>query len=268
MNSLTNCLCILVVLSVVFNLSHSETPAMCPGLNGRDGRDGANGPKGDPGVRGEPGIPGERGNPGLPGKVGPKGNPGEKGINGVTGPTGYKGEKGERGVGLPGGQGQKGENGSPDVESAKKTVALESRIVSLERTLFWLKNVLLFHGGKQVGDKVFVANGGEENFENAQKTCREAGGSLATPRNAAENSAVEEIIRTKGNSKKAFLGITDLQVEGTFKYSTGEKVDFTNWNPGEPNNSKNIEDCGEMQSNGKWNDIPCSEQRLIICEFQ
>ncbi|XP_040176619.1 pulmonary surfactant-associated protein D-like isoform X2 [Rana temporaria] len=268
MNPLTNCLCILVVVAVVFSLSYSETPAMCPGLNGRDGRDGANGPKGDPGVHGEPGIPGERGNTGPPGKVGPKGNPGEKGNTGDTGLAGNKGAKGEIGVGLPGGQGQKGEKGSPDVESIKKTVDLESRIVSLEKKVFWLKNVLLFHGGKQVGDKVFVTTGGEENFDNAQKTCREAGGRLTAPRNAAENSAIEEIIRTKGNGKKAFLGITDSEVEGTFKYSTGQTITFQNWNPGEPNNNKNIEDCAEMISNGKWNDMPCNEQRLVICEFE
>ncbi|XP_073452954.1 mannose-binding protein C-like isoform X1 [Aquarana catesbeiana] len=268
MNYLTKCLCILVVVAVFFTLGHSETPATCsvvqglPGLNGRDGRDGAIGPKGDPGERGERGIPGP------PGKVGPIGNQGVKGNTGVTGPTGNKGEKGEKGVGLPGGQGQKGEKGSPDVESIKKTTALENRIASLEKKWSWIKSVLLFHGGKEVGGKVFVTNGRKENHNNAQNICKEAGGSLATPRNAAENNVLHGIINNKGGSSSAFLGITDSQVEGTFKYLTGEKVIFTKWSTGQPDNYMNNEDCVHMYNDGYWNDIPCSEKHLVICEFQ
>ncbi|XP_073452952.1 uncharacterized protein [Aquarana catesbeiana] len=242
MNYLTKCLCILVVVPFFFTLGHSETPATCsvvqglPGLNGRDGRDGAFGPKGDPGERGERGILGP------PGKVGPIGNPGVKGNTGVTGPTGNKGEKGEKGVGLPGGQGQKGEKGSP---------------------------VLLFHGVKEeVGGKVFVATARKENYAIAQNICKEVGGSLATPRNAEENSVLHGIISTKGVSSAALLDITDSQVEGTFTYSTGEKVIFTNWSTGQPDDYKNNEDCVNMYNNGFWNDVSCSSKHLVICEFQ
>ncbi|XP_018411418.1 PREDICTED: pulmonary surfactant-associated protein D-like [Nanorana parkeri] len=144
----------------------------------------------------------------------------------------------------------------------------ERELHLLQASLKKYNNILLFHGGKQAGEKVFVTNGLEENFENAQKTCKEAGGNLATARNAADNSAVQEILHTKGETIKAFLGISDLQVEGIFKYLTGEKMTFTNWNLGEPNNSKDNEDCVEIQDNGKWNDIPCNLLRLVICEFQ
>ncbi|XP_077310074.1 pulmonary surfactant-associated protein D-like isoform X2 [Lithobates pipiens] len=242
MNYLTKCLCILVVVAVFFTLGDSETPATCsvvqglPGLNGRDGRDGAIGPKGDPGKRGERGIPGP------PGKVGPIGNPGVKGNTGVTGPTGNKGEPGQKGVGLPGQQGQKGEKGSP---------------------------VLLFHGGKEeVGGKVFVATARKENYAIAQNICKEVGGSLATPRNAEENSVLHGIISTNGGSSAAFLDITDSQVEGTFMYSTGEQVIFTNWSRGQPDDYKNNEDCVNMYNNGYWNDVSCSSKHLVICEFQ
>ncbi|XP_040176618.1 pulmonary surfactant-associated protein D-like [Rana temporaria] len=265
MNYLTKCLCILVVVAVVFTLGHSETPATCsivqglPGLNGRDGRDGAIGPKGDPGERGERGILGP------PGKVGPIG---ETGKTGVTGPTGNKGETGERGVGLPGGQGQKGEKGSPDVESIKKTMALESQIASLEKKWSWIKSVLLFDGGKKVGDKVFVTNGQKENYATAQNICKEVGGSLPTPRNEEENSVLQEIMNTKGGSSLAYIGISDSQEEGTFKYVTGENLNFTNWGQGQPDNYANTEDCVHMYRDGKWNDIPCSQKLLVICEFQ
>lgn len=248
----------LIVLAVLITMSHSETPATCSviqGLPGLNGRDGASGPKGDPGVRGEPGIPGERGNPGPPGKVGPKGNPGEKGNAGIPGLTGNKGEKGD-----------KGEKGISGVDGAK-TVAMESQIASLERTVAWLKNVFLFYGGKEVGNKIFLTNGRKQNFANAQAMCREAGGNLATPRNAAENKALQELLQSK-DSDKALLGMSDIQVEWTFRYLTGDRVTFTNWSPGEPNNHKNNEDCVVILGNGKWNDVPCSDHFLVICELQ
>ncbi|KAG9466814.1 hypothetical protein GDO78_016033, partial [Eleutherodactylus coqui] len=188
---------------------------------------------------------------GLPGRDGRDGKEGPKGEKGEKGPQGSRGIQGPPGkLGPPGEKGERGSVGEKGEQGVSAT------------------SVLLFHGGKQSGDKVFVTNGLEENFENSQKTCKEAGGVLATPRNAAENSAAQEILHTKGESAKAFLGISDLQVEGIFRYISGEKILFTNWNLGEPNNSKDNEDCVEVQDNGKWNDIPCNLLRLVICEFQ
>ncbi|XP_063814820.1 pulmonary surfactant-associated protein D-like isoform X2 [Pseudophryne corroboree] len=259
---------------MLFSMGYSDTPAMCsvvqglPGLNGRDGRDGTNGLKGDPGLRGEPGIPGERGSAGPPGKVGPKGNQGDKENDGVAGSKGEKGSTGATGLGLPGLQGNKGEKGSPDDIAKERLKVFESQLQILQANLTKYIKILLFHGAIQSGDKLFVTNGLKESFENDQRICKESGGSLAAQKNAAENSAVQKVLLSKGKSNKAFLGISDMQVEWTFLYLTGNKVTFTNWNPGEPNNNKDTEDCTEIQDNGKWNDIPCFLPRLVICELQ
>ncbi|XP_075697849.1 pulmonary surfactant-associated protein D-like [Rhinoderma darwinii] len=221
----------------------THSPSGLPGRDGRDGKEGSQGEKGDQGLQGSRGIQGP------PGKLGPPGAKGDKGS---------VGQKGEQGV-----------SATSEVQVVKEQLsAFHRELETFQASLAKYKKILLFHGGKQSGDKVFVTNGLEENFENAQKTCREAGGVLATPRNAAENSAAQEILQTKGESVKAFFGISDLQVEGIFRYLTGEKIIFTNWNLGEPNNSKDNEDCVEVQDNGKWNDIPCNLLRLVICEFQ
>ncbi|XP_077310058.1 pulmonary surfactant-associated protein D-like [Lithobates pipiens] len=157
-----------------------------------------------------------------------------------------------------------------DVASIKKITALESQIASLEKKWSWIKSVMLFHevGAKEVGGKVFVTNGRKENQNDAQNICKEVGGSLATPRNAEENSAILEIINTKGGSIPAFLGVTSSQVEGTFTYLTGEKVIFTNWGALQPDDYMHNEDCVQMWNNGYWNDIQCSAKYLVICEFQ
>ncbi|TFK09500.1 Pulmonary surfactant-associated protein D [Platysternon megacephalum] len=116
-----------------------------------------------------------------------------------------------------------------------------------------------------VGEKIFKTEGSEGNFETSKAACSQAGGLLASPRNSAENSAIQQIA---GRHKKMpFLGINDIQTEGTFKHLNGEALGYSNWASNEPNNSEGIEDCVEVHSSGKWNDKSCAEKRLIICEY-
>ncbi|EMP28762.1 Pulmonary surfactant-associated protein D [Chelonia mydas] len=110
-----------------------------------------------------------------------------------------------------------------------------------------------------------MTNGYEGNFDNLKQRCSQAGGQLASPQNAAENAAIQQIVVLY--NKLVFLGINDIQTEGRFKYLNGENIVYSNWQTGEPNNDKGIEDCVEVYSSGKWNDKPCGEKRLIVCEF-
>ncbi|XP_077311851.1 mannose-binding protein A-like [Lithobates pipiens] len=220
---------------------------------------------GAPGKNGKNGTNGERGEKGETGPAGPQGLPGSQGPAGVAGPPGPRGEQGPSGA-----KGERGDSANADV-AIKKITDLESQIASLEKKWSsWTKSVMLFLdvGAKEVGGKVFVTNGRKENQNDAQNICKGVGGSLATPRNAEENSAILEIINTKGGSIPAFLGVTDSQVEGKFTYLTGEKVIFTNWGALQPDDYMYNEDCVEMWANGYWNDIPCSAKYLVICEFQ
>ena len=57
------------------------------------------------------------------------------------------------------------------------------------------------------------------------------------------------------------MGINDLGREGTFTQIDGKPLVYQNWAPGEPNNWRNNEDCGEFRGNGKWNDFQCSGAR-------
>ena len=59
-----------------------------------------------------------------------------------------------------------------------------------------------------------------------------------------------------GTDRRSWIGFNDEASEGTFVWSSGEAVAFTNWNAGEPNNSGGLEDYAEMLgSNSKWNDL-------------
>ncbi|XP_072484099.1 uncharacterized protein [Notamacropus eugenii] len=231
------------------------------GAAGRQGAQGPTGPPGSPGAKGDKGVPGERGPPGNTGVAGPVGIPGTPG---PSGPKGSSGPKGDRG--LPGEKGAKGESGLTETNALKQqVVALQAQMTIHQTSFSKYQKVLLFPSGRAVGEKIFKTNGFESTFEKALQSCLQAGGEVASPKNAAENTAVQEIVTTY--NKVAFLGITDTKTEGKFIYPTGEPLGYSNWAPGEPNNDQDKEDCVEIYTNGKWNDKNCGESRLVICQF-
>lgn len=89
-------------------------------------------------------------------------------------------------------------------------------------------------------------------------TCCGSTGHLATITDAAEN----DFIRLNLGGVRGWIGINDKASEGNFQWVTGEAVSYTNWNPGEPNNSAGVEDCAEIfGTHGGWNDLPCDGER-------
>lgn len=99
-------------------------------------------------------------------------------------------------------------------------------------------------------------------FAKVKALCTELRGTVAIPRNAEENQAIQEV--AKGN---AYLGITDEVTEGQFMYVTGGKLTYSNWKKNEPNNHDSGEDCVVMVEGGVWNDISCQASFIAVCEF-
>ena len=68
-----------------------------------------------------------------------------------------------------------------------------------------------------------------------------------------------------------FIGASDRVEEGSFYWeSTGKRLSYTNWAPGQPDNWQN-EDCSGMifGDPGKWNDGSCDEKCdtcMAMCE--
>ncbi|XP_019781346.2 mannose-binding protein A-like [Tursiops truncatus] len=239
-----------VLLLCVVTTSCSETKACedaqktcsvvtcgIPVTNGTPGRDGRDGPKGE---KGEPG-PGLRGLQGPPGKMGPQGNIGNPGL---PGPKGHKGDRGDSSV------------------AEAKLADLEGRIRSLKSQLDHIKKLQSFSLGKKSGKTLYVTNGEKMPFSKVKALCAELGATVATPKNAEENKAIQDMA-----PDIAFLGITDEVTEGQFMYVTGGRMGYSNWKKNEPNNHGSGEDCVLLLRDGLWNDISCSSSFLAICEF-
>ena len=95
---------------------------------------------------------------------------------------------------------------------------------------------MLFPDGLAAGEKIFKTAGAVKSYSDAWHVCREAEGQLASPRSAAENNAVTQLVRAK--NKHAYLSMNDMSREGRFIYPTGESLVYSNWAPGEPNRSE------------------------------
>ena len=97
-------------------------------------------------------------------------------------------------------------------------------------------------------------------------------GYLATVTSAEENAVITEKLQAD-----AWIGASDAESEGTWKWVTGPEAGTTladagyaNWNSGEPNDSGGNEDAGEIYStnNGLWNDLPANSGTLgYVAEY-
>jgi len=92
------------------------------------------------------------------------------------------------------------------------------------------------------------------NFNDAEAAAVALGGHLATIRFTSENVEVSALI----HPSSAWIGLNDIAIEGTFEWTSGEGLSYTNWLPGEPNNAGGNEDATGFGPTGFWNDIPVS----------
>ena len=124
------------------------------------------------------------------------------------------------------------------------------------------------------------SNGHRYGLVNIQMTWHEAkeyadrlGGHLAIITSVEE----QDWVCQKFPYIRCWLGGTDENVEGEWKWVTGEKWDYTNWGPGEPNNlnSRGGENALEMHLSpdnpfGLWNDLTAEAifPTSLLVEFE
>ena len=112
-----------------------------------------------------------------------------------------------------------------------------------------------------------------ESWKDAEKDCQKLGGHLAMPKSQAEMDFLVEVAN-KYQLGGLWLGMTDEEEEGKWKYADKTSVIYTNWNTGEPNNLHNEEHYCEIYTSGDtaglWNDLANNSISAIdgyICEF-
>ncbi|XP_067417521.1 low affinity immunoglobulin epsilon Fc receptor-like [Emydura macquarii macquarii] len=102
-----------------------------------------------------------------------------------------------------------------------------------------------------------------KNWSYAKQACKDQCAQLII----IENQQEQEFLTKNSNGKNYWIGLNDINKEGTFKWIDDSSVSYSNWNKGEPNNHPSDEDCVHMYGYGKWNDASCGmNQDGWICE--
>ncbi|XP_061171815.1 perlucin-like [Saccostrea echinata] len=95
---------------------------------------------------------------------------------------------------------------------------------------------------------------------------------LAIIESEEEQRFLENYIQTEAASfatKDFWLGATDIMSEGDWQWAlTIERVSYTNWAPGKPNNLHNVEHCLKTEGDNSflWNDDDCETHNYFVCE--
>ena len=110
----------------------------------------------------------------------------------------------------------------------------------------------------------------ERTFVDARAHCQAFGSDLVIPNTAGELVWLRDAHEAM-RWGRAWLGVSDVAEEGTFVTIDGEPLAWSQWAAGEPNDWQGHaegggEDCAQLLANGLWNDMPCDQTMLPICE--
>ncbi len=109
----------------------------------------------------------------------------------------------------------------------------------------------------------------QRRWSRARSECARRGGRLAVLETAEKNLAAGQLVRPFLEGA-FYIGISDRDEEGVWRWIDGNLLAYDPWAGGEPNNAGNGEDCVHSNwsgTDGAWNDIRCGAGQPFLCEF-
>ena len=93
----------------------------------------------------------------------------------------------------------------------------------------------------------------------AQAYAQTFGANLISVQSATENADLVQALSNQGYAGQViWIGYSDAITEGSFVWYDGAPLSYSNWAPGEPNNSGGVEHCTQIYPDGSWNDLNCA----------
>ncbi|XP_064293275.1 CD209 antigen-like isoform X1 [Phalacrocorax carbo] len=119
-------------------------------------------------------------------------------------------------------------------------------------------------GWQQFDKTCYFFSDAKQSWRASQESCAAFGAHLAVVSSEQENKFLANHIM---DDRVFWLGLTDTLQEGNWQWVDGTPLSVLFWNSGEPNNAgRHGEDCASIYSNGRWNDIICTNAEAWICE--
>lgn len=119
------------------------------------------------------------------------------------------------------------------------------------------------------GTSCYRPTSASSSWSAAQSESRTFGGYLVSIGSAAENAflVTQFVTPFQAPFDTFWIGLTDILTEGVYRWDSGEAVSFTDWSPGEPNDTNGNEDATQMYRNGRWNDVNRNASLRGIIEY-
>ena len=117
---------------------------------------------------------------------------------------------------------------------------------------------------RQYGGHTYVLAPSQMTWPDAESYAQSLGGHLVTINDAAENEWIRQTFTAAWGS--TWIGLNDVTTEGTFVWTSGEAVSYTNWASGQPNNSSNS-DAVYIYEGGLWDDTTTSSALYAVVEL-
>lgn len=117
------------------------------------------------------------------------------------------------------------------------------------------KCYVFFGGPKKAADAEFFC---QNNFQN---------GHLASVTSRYIHNQMMGLMDRNGGRRRTWIGGLRYLDTGRWIWLDGAHWGYADWLPGEPNNTAGVENCVEILSNGKFNDMPCWDLRAFICSY-
>ncbi|XP_068563091.1 CD209 antigen-like protein E [Cebidichthys violaceus] len=112
-------------------------------------------------------------------------------------------------------------------------------------------------------------------WHEARQFCKNQGGDLAVMDSREKHLAITDLINNYHVPHASifysgfWIGLRDVEEEGTWKWLDGTRLTQGYWNDGEPNDQGN-EDCAATYPRSNpfkaWNDAPCNHELKWICQ--
>ncbi|XP_042340449.1 C-type lectin domain family 17, member A-like [Plectropomus leopardus] len=121
------------------------------------------------------------------------------------------------------------------------------------------------HGWTYFSGSLYYISSTEKTWEESRLDCQQRGADLVIINSKEEQDFVRRF------QKLLWIGLTDRETEGTWKWVDGTLLTTSYWAPREPNGHifHRHEDCAEIQNykaEKSWNDISCYGKKFWICE--
>ena len=103
-------------------------------------------------------------------------------------------------------------------------------------------------------------------WADAARFCEQKGSSLVRIDDKRLSMGLYEKAR-RIDPQRWWIGYSDREQEGDFRWPDGQPGTFTNWSRRQPDNAGCNEDCAALRDNGKgkWHDTHCNQHRPFIC---